>query len=224
MSGPDATKSKLLESAGEEFAIKGLDGATVREICLRAGVNQAAVNYHFRSKEGLYAATVIAAHRCKAPRIEQTDFDGISPADALRLYIRNFLKHVLDIDRERMTWHSHLMMREILNPTEACDALVKESIRPQFEQLLSILRQICRQADETRLQVIAFSIVGQCLHYKMAIAVCERLMAPENLAELGLDYLTDHISGFTLAALGLVGPLDESGLPGLPVSNSRVEG
>ena len=60
----DATKSKLLEAAGEEFAEKGFEGAKVRSICSRAGVNNAAVNYHFGDKEQLYVQAVLEAHRC----------------------------------------------------------------------------------------------------------------------------------------------------------------
>ena len=50
-------------------------------------------------------------------------------------------------------------------------------------------------------------MIGQCLHYKMARPIAERLVGPETLAGLDLDYLTDHITGFSLAALGL-GPAD----------------
>ena len=51
----DTTKAKLLEAAGEEFADKGFEKATIRGICELAGANIAAVNYHFGDKEQLYA-------------------------------------------------------------------------------------------------------------------------------------------------------------------------
>ena len=47
---PDGTRNKLLDSAGRVFADFGYQGATVREICARAGVNVALVNYHFGDK------------------------------------------------------------------------------------------------------------------------------------------------------------------------------
>ena len=58
MSSPDDPRQRLLETAGQIFAEKGFDGATVREICRRAGVNIAAVNYYFRDKERLYIEAV----------------------------------------------------------------------------------------------------------------------------------------------------------------------
>ena len=54
----DETKGKIVEAATKLFAERGLDGVTVREICAAAGVNVALVNYHFKSKEGLYAVCI----------------------------------------------------------------------------------------------------------------------------------------------------------------------
>ena len=211
MSELDDTKSRLLDAAGEEFALKGFEGATIRAICDRAKVNLAGVNYYFRSKEQLYAEAVIAAHQCRSNIPAELPLESLNPTEALRLYIYSFLKNVLEIQRDTTTWRSELMMREIFHPTEACDALVRESIGPQFARLRGILQLICPDADDTRLHAIGFSIVGQCLHYKMASAIGQRLMSPERYAQLDLDYLADHIAGFTLAALGLAAPLDKAG-------------
>ena len=56
------TRAHLLETAGQIFAEKGFDRATGKEICKRARVNAAAVNYHFGGMEGLYEAVVWEAH------------------------------------------------------------------------------------------------------------------------------------------------------------------
>jgi AcrR family transcriptional regulator len=45
------TKSRILETATRLFAEHGLDGVALRDIAIDAGVNNAAVNYHFGSKE-----------------------------------------------------------------------------------------------------------------------------------------------------------------------------
>jgi AcrR family transcriptional regulator len=50
------TKRRILESGVEQFGAQGYRGTRLRELIEAAGVNQAAVNYHFGSKEGLYRA------------------------------------------------------------------------------------------------------------------------------------------------------------------------
>ena len=57
------TKSRLLGVAERLFAEHGFDGVSVRQLTAAAGVNLAAVNYHFGSKEGLLAA--IFEQRCR---------------------------------------------------------------------------------------------------------------------------------------------------------------
>lgn len=51
---PEATREKLLRSAGTIFARKGLDGARVDEIAAAAGVNKRMIYHYFGSKEELY--------------------------------------------------------------------------------------------------------------------------------------------------------------------------
>jgi len=57
------TKSRLLRVAERLFAEHGFGGVSVRQLTAAAGVNLAAVNYHFGSKEGLLAA--IFEQRCR---------------------------------------------------------------------------------------------------------------------------------------------------------------
>jgi AcrR family transcriptional regulator len=53
---PSGTKEVILDAAEALFAEEGIEGASLRAITARAGVNLAAVNYHFQSKEGLVRA------------------------------------------------------------------------------------------------------------------------------------------------------------------------
>jgi AcrR family transcriptional regulator len=53
------TKTALLDAARQVFSEQGYDGATVRAIATRAGVDAAMVNHWFGSKEGLFVKAVL---------------------------------------------------------------------------------------------------------------------------------------------------------------------
>jgi AcrR family transcriptional regulator len=53
------TKAKILDAAECLFAAKGYDATSLRHIISEAGVNLAAVHYHFGSKEELLQAVVL---------------------------------------------------------------------------------------------------------------------------------------------------------------------
>jgi AcrR family transcriptional regulator len=52
------TKDRILDAAERLFADHGFEGASIRAIVEAAGVNLAAIHYHFRSKEALLEAVL----------------------------------------------------------------------------------------------------------------------------------------------------------------------
>lgn len=53
------TKAKIIEAAIHEFATKGYEQATTRDILLNADANVAAINYYFKGKQGLYVEVLL---------------------------------------------------------------------------------------------------------------------------------------------------------------------
>lgn len=197
----DNPRERILEAAGELFAQRGFDNTTVRDICQAADANVAAVNYYFGDKQRLYVEAVVRAHRWRMERVEQPVWHSdTSPEIKLADFIRTFLRRVLTGPDD--TWHARLIMREITNPTTACAELVQSSIRPQFEILLAILRELLPTgvADE-RLHLAAFSIVGQCLFYHVADPVVRNLLTTDQYGSLDIEKLATHITQFSLGAL-----------------------
>src|SRR5215468_2668082 len=56
--GPTATKARILDAAEVLFMEHGFEATSLRAITAAAGVNLAAVNYHFGSKEELFQAVL----------------------------------------------------------------------------------------------------------------------------------------------------------------------
>jgi hypothetical protein len=94
------------------------------------------------------------------------------------------------------------MMREVGKPTAAVRELVQEFIRPHFELLLSVIDELVpAETTPAKRHQIAFSIVGQCLHYKVAKPIVELLVGPDELASYSPEELAMHIAQFSLAAM-----------------------
>ena len=64
------TKNKILDAAENLFADKGFNGTSLREITGVAGVNLAAVNYHFGSKKELIKAVMSRYMNELSPELE----------------------------------------------------------------------------------------------------------------------------------------------------------
>lgn len=198
---PD-TRQRVLEAAGEVFAEHGFRDATIREICARAGANLAAVNYHFRDKEGLYHDVVHYAHgHAMQARLQELQDSAAMPApQRLALFVRSFLQRTCD--EGRPAWHGKLMVREMIEPTHVLDEIVDQAIRPMRENLHAIIRELLGPDAETALvQRCAFSIVGQCLFYPHCRPVIQRLQPELRYTPREIEQLAEHIASFSLAAL-----------------------
>lgn len=206
---PDDTRIRLLEAAGEVFAEKGFQAATVREICSRAGANVAAVNYHFGDKQRLYVEVMRYAHRGFAERPLPQWPPGTPVEEKLRAFVEQMLA---DMQEESgPSWRRRLMMREMAEPTEACLAVMYAFIQPRKEVLRGILREILPpDVPEADRHLIAFSIVGQCLFHRVHWPMVKLMAGEETFRTFDLGRLTDHISRFSLAALGCAPPVAES--------------
>jgi AcrR family transcriptional regulator len=198
----DDPRSRILNSAGPIFAELGFQAATVRAICRAAGVNSASVNYYFGDKQRLYIETVKRARQLRMQQVPMPALDRQTSAAArLRIFVHTMLSRMTGVGEE--PWQSRLMIREFLNPSGACQEVVEQHFRPEFEMLLGILDELLPGpiAPHVR-QQFAFSVVGQCLFYRVAReGVAFLVSAEDREAHYSLDVLADHITRVTLSAV-----------------------
>ena len=211
---PGEAKDRILLAAGREFAEKGYEAATVRDICLAAGANLAAVNYYFGDKKRLYIESVKHAHEERVRQVPEPRWEpGTPPARKLREFLGNTLERMLGLGQH--PWQVRLMLREVLQPTEACRELAEDYFRPHFELLVSILAELAAgRLDEPRLRRLAVGVMGQCFVYRAAGEVVGMLVPAEELGSLHTPAaLADHVTRLTLAALGAGPALTASPAP-----------
>jgi TetR/AcrR family transcriptional regulator len=113
------TKLAIVEAALREFAEKGFEGASTREIALRANVNHRLIGHHFGSKDNLWKATAKHVFGMYTERLHKRleGLDGVDEPVLVRLMLREFILFSAKVpqlhrfmvqanegDRERLDW------------------------------------------------------------------------------------------------------------------------
>jgi len=196
----DATEARILETAGHVFSETGFQAAKVRDICARAGVNLAAVNYHFGDKLGLYNEVL----RYAACAAGAAAFDGVlagrTPEAKLRAFVLSLLQQMYGEDRP--AWPVRLMTHELAQPTPAFDGVVEQVMRPKHEAIRKLVGGVIRRpADDRQTRLCAQSIMGQIIVYAHGREVLKRLWPDLRFTPETLEEIAGHIAAFSYAAL-----------------------
>jgi len=208
----EGTKKRLIMAAGEAFAQHGFRAATVREICRRAKASVSAVNYHFRDKEGLYAAVFEYSHRWA---VEKYPHDlgvelGATPEERLRGFIRSFLLRSLGDGFP--AWHSRLIALEMAAPSGVLSKVAETAIRPMDEYLEGIVRALLQQENPSQevedhaVRLCRMNIIGQCLFQLHARQFMpfpgEKKLDPPQIAAIAEQIFRFTVGGIRAIATG----------------------
>jgi AcrR family transcriptional regulator len=199
---PLETRAALLAAATAVFDELGYRSATVRDICRRARANVAAVNYHFGDKAALYRAVLRHVHSQADERHPLFNASrGTLPAERrLREFVRALLIHLLDAGAS--VSGSRLMSREMMEPTVALDAVVREQVQPIADELRAIVNGFLgAKAPEELVRFCGISIVSQCLFYHQCGPVIAKLFPDMQFRPADIDRLAAHITRFCVAGL-----------------------
>src|ERR1700727_2646351 len=89
----EVTRDRITKAAERLFAEHGYEGTSVRAIVAKARVNQAAINYHFDGKDGLYRDVLRGAFRALTEhQLSHADeVKNMSREEALKAFVRRQL-------------------------------------------------------------------------------------------------------------------------------------
>ena len=133
------------------FTEQGYDGATVRSIAARAGVDAAMVNHWFGGKEGLFAEAVLKLPFNPKDLVEQL-LDG-DPDDVGERIVRTFLT-IWDTTGGGVFT---ALMRSLTSHEQATHALRDFLVKHVVER---VLREAGRDQPEFRATLVASQLVG----------------------------------------------------------------
>jgi AcrR family transcriptional regulator len=202
--GEPDVRRRLLDAASEEFAEKGYEGATVRDIVARAHANLNSVNYYFGSKQELYVEVMhhqIALSEAAHPLLAPAPAPGDDPAAALRAAVRRLVTFLLDP-------HSllpRLYALELVNPSPAFESAADYSTHQNA--LTDVVRALLGPRADARLVARCVrTIYAQCAYFMFVRKVLPRV-DPQFVADgRTIEDLTDHITEFSLGGLARLKP------------------
>jgi AcrR family transcriptional regulator len=171
------TQQRLLDAAEILFADKGFDAVSVRDIAGAAGVNVAAVNYHFGGKERLYRTVLTRLIRAKRDRYQAalrvalvTAPDASergSGVDPVETVLRSFFHtHFEDsLKSERGAAFIKLLAREIHHGDAARMQPITELLAPMWTEFQHALVAALPGLDDVTCAWVIGSLHGQLIHF-----------------------------------------------------------
>ncbi len=192
------TRQKIFEAALEAFAEKGYKHTTVRDICGRADVNVAAINYHFSGKAGLYVKVFEYLFSREAQSTGGIYRDTTDPAEAEKLLIEwiKITTHV-KFDTRFRTLKRRIMLREMFEPSEQFDVLMDKYISKDAGVMRGWLR-VCRpELSEPDFSLVFFSMLAKCFFYFEHDKFIDGLMG-QRFVEANADRIAEQIISETL--------------------------
>ena len=198
----DITRERIMKAAERLFAERGYDATSIRAIVAKARVNQAAINYHFDGKDGLYREVLRAAFRALTEQqLEHADeMKAMSREAALTEFIRRQLRPLLG--RDEYSRHMRILNWETVRPTAVFRKLLSEEAAPFMGLAVELVRRFQPEADQRTLTAAAVWLVGQC---SVFLRNREQLADPPLglvLDETGVEWLAQLLSRWATGGLG----------------------
>ena len=198
----DITRDRILKTAVKLFAEGGYEATSIRTLAAKAHVNQAAINYHFKTKDGLYREVLRdAIHALTEDQLSHAQETQAMPRErALGEFVRQQLRPLSA--RDDVTRYIHILNWEAVQPTAVYRKLVSEEAAPFLGFAVDLMRRFMPEADQGTLTMAAVWLVGQCTVF---IRYREQLAMPPvslKLNEPAVDRLSTLISAWALAGLG----------------------
>ena len=205
---PLETRTRILDAAEELFMLHGFEGTSMRSLTAKAGVNLAAVNYHFGSKDALIEAVFRRRlDPMNAERIAALDrLDDLSAENIIRAFVRPSLHLVEDAKGGRN--FIRLLGRSYSEPAKAIRALIGQLYAPVMERYKGALERALPHMPREEL-VWRMHFMFGTLAYTLAATDTVQLIAgckPEDRYDARL--LEERLAAFLMA--GLNAPLDRS--------------
>jgi AcrR family transcriptional regulator len=165
----ERARTRLLIEASRIFSEKGFAAASTREICLAAGLNVAAIHYHFAGKDGLYRAVLLGPMQAIAGQLAGFDDPALTLEQSLHRLLGAFVGAEDDAGGDTTEQGVRLYLREMIEPTAVFAKVAKQHIGPVHNAIAQLLaRHIGIPTPDEDVQRLVFALVAMAQDYCMS--------------------------------------------------------
>ncbi|EKF74382.1 transcriptional regulator [Alcanivorax hongdengensis A-11-3] len=207
-SGSEATRERLIEAGLTLFAEHGFDSVSTRALANAAQANQAAIPYHFQSKEGLYMAVaervveiVRAGMEPVLEAVQERHREGVTNLALARedvaMIITSLLRRI--ISQPHRCEIGSFIMREQMQPSAAMEQLYGRMIGPlhaHLAALVAALRGLGEDDPDVIIEVHA--LFGQAVVFGVHRYTLKRRLGADELDEEHLVRITGVVRNMVL--------------------------
>lgn len=142
------TINKILSTASELFAHHGYNRASLRQLTQKAGVNLAAVNYHFGDKKSLYKA-VITRHiqpinQARLSKLHDAEQQAGDKPVALAIVLDILARPVFELSQDTTSGGHHIVRiigRSMVEPLIIMDEGLATDLQPITARFAQAMRR-----------------------------------------------------------------------------------
>lgn len=200
--GNDTTREKILAAASREFAVRGFEKTTVRDICARADVNVAAVNYHFRDKQNLFHEVLAAWLDTFISKTGLLDIlnSTLSAAEKFRAYIRAELSYMCQaFDPDGIQLNQVRLILQELTAEDHEPAIFHNHKSVEEKVLFPVIRELIGEdVGDRATEDACMAATSLTTHYFLRALDDKRFTLR---TEKDLDATADYLTTFALGGL-----------------------
>ena len=183
----EETKKKILEATLELLATVGIGGVTIQEICRRADVNIAAVNYHFGTKENVIKLSLISFFKNIREMLFGFDDPNLPPKERLKAFFKNYIQTVFRKYPGIIRSQVGLFAREMPNPE------FFEMAGNVFEYIGGLISQASGFTDKKLLRIKAAQCFFSIAHPVWFTPMSAKLTGIDLNNEAEMDMYINHL-------------------------------
>ncbi|MEW5854109.1 MAG: TetR/AcrR family transcriptional regulator [Myxococcota bacterium] len=197
-SSSEDTRARILDAALSSFAKSGFEGARLKEIADAADVHTALVHHYFGDKGRLYNAVM---ERALGP-LKESGTGLLIPDMDIKDIIEGFVSLMTYFFRERREVVL-LVTREALSGAERLRPIIKDTLRPLFDQAIKFFEEARKTGRVPDLDPahMVITVVGAVGLYFTHQAVVAQILEGDPLSEELVERRRVEVTRMLLALL-----------------------